>query len=114
MAIRIPEEIRILARTYKVEFVTNLLTDKDCAGEISYREQSLRLQPSCEGVPRHREMIEVSFFHELIHGCLYELSYHDLQKDEEFVDRVANVLYAALRDSGMLVFEDRIAIGFPE
>ena len=103
MPIKIPEKIRILARTYDVVFVMNLSTDKDCCGEIAYREQTIRLQPNCESMPRHREMIESSFFHELIHGCLFELNYQDLQKDEGFVDRLANVLYAALRDSGMLV-----------
>lgn len=103
MAIKIPKKVRILARTYDVNFVPNLTTDKNCSGEIAFREQIIRLQPSSESMPRHHEMIEAAFFHELIHGCLYELNYSDLQNDEGFVDRLANVIYAALRDSGMLV-----------
>lgn len=103
MSIKIPEKIRIFAKTYRVEYTNSLTSTTDCSAEIAYREQVIRLQPNCEGIPRHHEMIEISFFHELMHGCLYELNYMKLKDDEEFVNRIANVLYAALRDSGMLV-----------
>jgi hypothetical protein len=106
LAIKIPNKIRIFARTYDVQFINNLSYDKNCSGEIAYREQVIRLQPSSESAPRHHEDIEISFFHELLHGVLYELNYPDLRDDEGFIDRISQVIYAALRDAGMLVSKE--------
>lgn len=102
MPIKIPDKIKILARTYEVKWVNDLAFDKSAAGEIAYRSQEIRLQPSFDNAPCHHESIESAFFHELIHGVLFELSYLDLNADERFVDQVGNVIYAALRDAGML------------
>ena len=100
--IKIPVSITILGHTYQIVFDKNLGMEKDCAGEIRYRTQVITLQPNVEGDPRHRENIEYSFFHELIHGILYGLGYTQLRDDEEFVIRLAPVLWQTLRDAGML------------
>ncbi len=104
---KIPKEIKIIGHTYQVSFEKTLGTEKDCAGEIRYRDQKIRLQPDIEGDPRHRENIEYGFFHELVHGILYTLHYQELRDDEAFVGRFARVLYQSLNGAGMLVEEDQ-------
>ena len=104
--IKIPANINIMGHNYEVIIDKSLSIEKDCAGEIRYRTQEIRLVPQLEGDPRHRESIEYSFFHELIHGILYNLSYTELRDDEAFVTRFGRVLYQSLRDSGMLKEEE--------
>ena len=105
--IKIPTSINIMGHTYSVSFNPALSVEKDCAGEIRYRTQQIVLQPNVEGEPRHQENVEYGFFHELIHGILYNLNYSQLRDDEDFVTRLGRVLYQTLRDSGMLKEENQ-------
>ncbi len=100
--IYLPKEVKIIDKTYSVKFDGTLNIEKDCSGEIRYRTQEIRLQPDIEGDKRHRESIEGSFFHEIVHGILHAISYTNLRDDEDFVNRLSRVLYQTLRDSGML------------
>ncbi len=101
--IKIPKTINIVGHTFEVSYDKLLGVEKDCAGEIRYRTQKIILQPDVEGDPRHIENVEYSFFHELVHGILWGLSYSELRDNEEFVTRFGRVLYQTLRDAGMLV-----------
>ena len=101
--IKIPKTISIMGHTFEIIYDKVLGAEKDCAGEIRYRTQKIFLQPDVEGDPRHQENIEYGFFHELVHGILFGLSYTELRDDEAFVSRFGRVLYQTLRDAGMLV-----------
>jgi hypothetical protein len=100
--IKIPDRINIMGHTYEISYDKTLGSEKDCAGEIRYRTQKIVLQPDVEGDPRHCENIEYSFFHELVHGILFNLNYPELRDDEAFVARFGRVLYQTLRDAEML------------
>lgn len=103
MPIYIPDEVKILEKIYTVKFDKSLSVEKDCAAEIRYRTNEIRLMPDLEGDSRHYQSIEASFFHEVLHGILHAMSYFELNDDEAFVCRVSKCLYQTLRDSGMLV-----------
>lgn len=102
MPIYIPDKVKMFSRTFTVNWMKDLKIKNDCCGEIRYRTQNINMQQHCENDPRHHEVIEQAFFHELVHGWFNELCECALRDNEPFVDRLGSIVYQSLRDSGML------------
>jgi len=102
MPIYIPEEIPVVGKTYRVVWKADLHNRDDSYGKIWYQEQEIIIQPEGGELNRHRQAVEGTFFHELVHAILHAVSEYELRDNENFVNRFSQVLYQALRDSGML------------
>lgn len=89
--ISIPKKVKINGITYKVNVTENIKLGLDFGGEILYGDQEINIRPI------GKEMKEVVFFHECIHGMLESLGYD--KHDEKLVDGLAHQLFMLINDN---------------
>ena len=96
----IPRKMRIGNKQYSVEVVEAML-EKRVMGRISYTAQTIRL--GLRSNVTHKkfapEQVQESFWHEAIHGILYDMERHTLNRDEKFVTEFAHRLTKAINSA---------------
>lgn len=98
---RIPVHFKLFGQTITVRWDKELVNEDDSRGQVSYRRNEIRLQPSTEGNPIPVEQIEQSFLHEVLHFVFYLLGDYKigdvkLRNDERLVDLLALALHQVL------------------
>ena len=96
----IPRKMRIGNKQYSVEIVEAML-EKRVMGRISYTAQTIKLGRR-SNVTRKTfapEQVQESFWHEVIHGILYDMGRDTLNRDERFVTEFAHRLTKAINSA---------------
>lgn len=91
----IPNQFNLAGLTVTVEFDSTLCQTKNMLGEARYTDQKIVLDPTAAAP----ETITASFYHELVHWCLYIMNEEELRNSERFVDLMAHLLYQANKTS---------------
>jgi len=85
----IPKSFQILGHTIKVKITKDV--DEACDGHYSGSTQEILIRPAGEKMSVANQ--EVTFWHEVVHCIFQMMSYDKYDKDESFVDRIAQCLY---------------------
>ena len=88
----IPRSFQLLGRTYTVR-VDPTVMQKSRWGEISFREGIITLYPEGSDISVNREMVENTFYHELINAILTACGREDLSSDENLVEILGGLLH---------------------
>lgn len=91
--IKIPKSFQLFGRTIDVKQVDTLFEETGWVGEANYRSQTVRLQKSGKNFNLSEDMIEHTFFHELVHHILHSLGEIELSENERFVDTFGALLH---------------------
>src|SRR3990167_9614326 len=91
--IKIPKSFQLTGHTYKVKLVKKI-DSKDSCGEVDNGTKLIKLKKAQKDYTV--EMVEESYFHELIHSLLDEAEYPELSKDEKLVERLGRLLHQAI------------------
>jgi hypothetical protein len=100
---KIPKELTIGRKTYKVQMLDNLINGKQM-GQIDYSNYVMQIVTHAtykrsNGTEVHikfsEEEVHDTFWHELTHGILHEMN-HPLRDNESFVTKFANHLSHAI------------------
>ena len=87
---RIPARFTIFGQKIKVKYVDDLDGN---AGKYSPAQSLIQLQRSSLNHKISKEMLEVTFYHEMFHALFDKLGYDDLYLDEKLVDLLANAFF---------------------
>lgn len=90
----IPKSFQLMGHTYKIRIVKKV-DKEDSFGEVIYAKKAIRLKAPSKDTSI--ELVEETFFHELVHAILDETEYNKLSDDEEFVERVGRALHQAFK-----------------
>lgn len=88
---KLPEEVKILGLTYKVQEVDVVNKEQALWGKIDHQQQIIRIDAEISDERKGQ-----TFLHEILHGVLAELGYFQLNKDENAVQSISATLYHAL------------------
>lgn len=89
----IPKQFTIFGETYRVKQV--LKVNKDGRwGEHDPAKNTIKIKKDL-----NEDQKEQTYYHELVHAILTNLSYTDLNEDEDFVDRFAKAMHQILKTS---------------
>lgn len=89
---KIPKEIEIFAEKVKV-IKTDSLKRSNTLGEAHARYNEIILDET-----QQPDMMESTFFHELVHIILGRIGEEELNDNEKFVNVFSGVLHQALKD----------------
>jgi hypothetical protein len=87
----IPLSFMLGGLTVSVELDNTLVSSKRMLGEARYMEQLIHLDASIG----KKQLIEQTYYHELVHWILYVMNEDELRNNEKFVDVFAQFLYQA-------------------
>jgi len=79
-----------------VSFDPNIVNSDDARGLWRGRENKIIIHPGTKETPFPSDMVEQSFFHELVHAVLEAAELEDISKQENIVDLVGGLLHQAL------------------
>ena len=99
MKIKIPKEIKIAARNYKISMPVNLLRDEGNRGCVYWHKQIIEIAPNLS-----EEQIAVSFLHE----CVHVIDEHMAGRggiSEEITSGLAEGLFQLLKDNLGIEFD---------
>lgn len=96
---RIPTKFKLLGRTINVVYRSTLINDEGMLGRAKYDDGLIILQSDEKGMPIPQDLLEESFFHELIHH-IFSIAGDSrfdppLTKREFLVERVSGLLHQA-------------------
>ena len=93
---KIPKKLKLFGQTINVEFVDNLINDRDAVGLAIYRENKILLQKNVDGTKITKEMMEQTFIHEVTHFIIYLMGENELQNNEKFIDILSSLFHQFL------------------
>lgn len=93
----IPKRFDLMGTTIEVEYNFDMMLDNDEVGQANYRRNKIFIAPNTSTFKMTREQVEHVFLHELTHWIFNRLNRSELQKDEELVDMVAELLHQTLK-----------------
>lgn len=88
----IPKSFQLSGRTWRVELHKLILDDAELCGDCCGTECIIRLKSDLSP-----EAMQHTFYHELCHAMCYTLGWRALNKDEERIDALGNVLFQYLK-----------------
>lgn len=96
----IPRKMRIGNKQYSVEIVEAML-EKRHRGRINYIDKTIKLGLRSNVTQRKYPINEVqeTFWHEVVHGILYDMGRDTLNRDEKFVTEFAYRLNKAINSA---------------
>ena len=96
----IPRKIRIGNKMYTIDIVETMMRQADMS-RIFYDDKRIMIgkKSNVTGKAYKKKELDNSFYHELVHGILYDMGRHRLNADEEFVTEFANRLQDALKSA---------------
>lgn len=99
---KIPKEIKIGYKNYKVEIVEpdegKLYLDGNlCYGTINYDNELIRLNSN---FPKNHNQ---TFIHELLHGICEMQSLDEINDNEDYIDRLAKEIYQVIVDNNLKI-----------
>lgn len=89
--------ININGINYEVSYDNDIITADNSIGQIKYNQQQIKLHKNIGDDVKLQTLM-----HEIIHGILYSNHYHDLNIDEEFVDRLATTIVNMMDTNDLL------------
>lgn len=92
----IPNKFTLHGTEWNVQIEENR-GNTDQLGESICRKCQITLEKLCQNEAVHPDMIEATFFHELVHAFLGVGEYHDLSSDEHLVSHLGNCLHQYLK-----------------
>jgi hypothetical protein len=100
---KIPEQVKIGWRNYKVEQGEHRAADNggDLYGEIQYEKSNIFLY---DKLPEDEKC--VTLLHEILHGIFYITGHKDLRENESIIECISENLYQIIRDNPEMFKED--------
>ena len=98
---KIPNKVIINSVPYKVNVKSNLRMGTDFAGEIWETDQEINTKEFSG-----KDIMNISFLHECIHGMFYSLGY--TEHDEKLIDGLAHQMYAFIVDNPQVFEKERV------
>lgn len=87
-----------MGKTIRVEYQNDMNHNQGSIGIADYKANKILLQDHVNGSsPMHKDVVEQTFFHELTHMILNEMSADELNNDETFVTVFSGLLYQAIK-----------------
>jgi hypothetical protein len=93
---KIPKQVHLLGHTIKVKQNSKLVQHQNDFGQASFVGQTIKLAGKARGKPVTRTHLEHTFFHELVHQCLWAMGETELNENEKFVDLMGALLHQSL------------------
>jgi hypothetical protein len=96
----IPRKIRIGNKMYTIDIVETMMRQADMS-RIFYDDKRILIgkKSNVTGRKFKKDAVSNSFYHELVHGILYDMGDHMLNGDEKFVTEFANRLQKAMESA---------------
>jgi hypothetical protein len=96
----IPRKIRIGNKMYTIDIVETMMQQADMS-RIFYDENRIAIgkKSNVTGKAFKKDALSNSFYHELVHGILYDMGEHHLNANERFVTEFANLLQKAIQSA---------------
>lgn len=89
--------INILGINYKVEKVEDINNNENQLGEIDYHKNIIKIKKTVE-----KQTQDESLVHEIVHGILLGIGYHELNDDEQFVSALSRGIYQVFKDNEVI------------
>lgn len=96
----IPNRFQLYGQTIEVQLKKDVLYSCDAYGLAEYRKNVISLQEPSDSCEVPREMLEQTFYHELVHFILDRMGgklAEELRDNEEFVDRFGSLLHQVIK-----------------
>lgn len=93
----IPKEFQIFGQKIKVEIREDLEFEDNCWGQATYRKNLIEIQSKAKSHDLPETQIEETFWHELTHWILFQISESKLRGDEDFVLKFSRALHQAIK-----------------
>lgn len=94
---KIPESVKILGMTYKIEQVECIDRDFETVGQADHNQLIIKLQ---SGLPE--DQIGNTLIHEIVHSIFEILGEHESNENEPYVKRISSALYQVINDNKSL------------
>lgn len=99
MKFKIPKKVMLMSREINVVYDKNLRIKNGFIGESNYTTGKITLQDRQLNDNFNKKEVEITYLHELIHYIFYSLNEHELNKNEQLVDNLAQLLHQAITKS---------------
>ena len=93
----IPKQFSLGGKTFKIKRNDGIDYDMNRRAEFDPGRQEINLAYKLGNEVMHEELVEQSFYHELVHAILKTLNRETLNKDEDFVDNFATMLHQYMK-----------------
>ena len=93
----LPKRFQILGNEWKIEYCDNLYTQHGAWGMTDFNQNLVQIQRPNGTVSTPQDHVMSTLCHEIFHVILHSMSYHDANKDEDFVDRVGASAWQILK-----------------
>ena len=92
----IPEEVKVGGMNYRIEVVPIIRDSASPVGRLSPHDGLIELMDA-----ESDDFVKQTFLHEMVHALHYQMGYNGdpVIEDEQYVDAMANALYALLTDN---------------
>jgi len=88
---KIPKRFKLFGTTYNIVWDNKRANDLSVYGQVDYANCEILLSTSFGLTDLTDERKTDVFYHEKVHAILYEMSEHELNKNEQFVDTFAKL-----------------------
>lgn len=88
-----PSKFTLFGHEWNVSYNPHLARKEGLIGKCDYENKHIELQPDCDEYDISESVVEQTFYHELVHAILDELSLPELRSDERIVDNISQLLY---------------------
>lgn len=92
----IPASVNLLGHTITVKQNSKKVEREKDFGQASFTKLTIKLAGNVGGKPTPQSHLEHTFFHELVHQCLWAMQETELNENEQFVDVMGGLLHQAL------------------
>lgn len=86
---KIPKEVTLYGQ--KIKVVIDRKTNSEDHGICNARLNTITIFENVTGDKQCKDSMEQAYCHELLHMTLYLAGYHDLDKNESFVERISQL-----------------------
>lgn len=102
---KIPKEVKIGGKVYKIVYPYKFKESNDHIGQSDHEKQIILISDTdSSGNKRHRQNIEETFLHELLHCIDWIYNAGELRDKlgESGIERTSEGLYQVLKDNNLL------------
>lgn len=94
---RIPKSFKLFGTEIEIIFDTKRCDQNECWGLASFKERQIVLTKEANGTKLSKEIIEQTFYHELMHMIMEVMEERDLRTNEKFINISSSLLHQAFK-----------------
>jgi len=92
----IPDSVQLMGKPISVIQNNKGVRKRNNYGEANFNNLTIKIADTIHKKPILQSQAEHTFFHELVHQCLWVMQEHKLNDNEKFVDMLGGLLHQAL------------------